>query len=94
RCVRTPFTQFDLGAMCGVSTVHANRAVGKLRAIDLAEIRRGTLYTRDWGALMRYARFEDSYLHPGEACRVGEPTGMPRLAARQPVPAGRAQPSA
>jgi CRP-like cAMP-binding protein len=80
-CVRTPFTQFDLGDMCGVSTVHANRAVGKLRASDLAEIRRGTLYTRDWAALRQYARFEPGYLHAGEPA-----TASPRAAVELPQP--------
>lgn len=65
RAVRTPFTQFDLGDMCGVSTVHANRAISKLRESKIAEIRRGTLYTHDWDALERYARFEPGYLYGG-----------------------------
>jgi len=65
RAVRTPFTQFDLGDMCGVSTVHANRAISKLRESKVAEIRRGTLYTSDWDALETYARFEPGYLYGG-----------------------------
>ena len=60
--VRAPFTQFDLADMCGVSAVHANRAVAKLREIELAEIRRGTLYATDWEGLKRYAGFDPQYL--------------------------------
>lgn len=60
--LRAPFTQLDLGDMCGISTVHANRAIRRLREIELAEIRRGTLYTDDWSELQRYARFEPDYL--------------------------------
>jgi CRP-like cAMP-binding protein len=60
--VRTPFTQFDLADMCGISAVHANRAVSKLREMELAEIKRGTLYPRDWDALQRYAGFDAAYL--------------------------------
>lgn len=63
RALRTPFTQFDLADMCGVSAVHANRAVGKLRELGLAEIRRGDLYTNDWDALKEYAMFDASYLY-------------------------------
>ena len=63
RSLRTPFTQFDLADMCGVSAVHANRAVGKLRELRLAEIRRGDLYTDDWDALKAYASFDPSYLY-------------------------------
>ena len=48
RALRTPFTQFDMADMCGVSAIHANRAVGKLRELGIAEIRRGDLYTADW----------------------------------------------
>lgn len=62
RAVRTPFTQFDLADMCGVSAVHANRAVSKLREVELAEIRRGTFYPLDWQGLYKYAQFEPSYL--------------------------------
>lgn len=67
RAVRTPFTQFDLADMCGVSAVHANRAVSKLREVELAEVRRGTMYPLDWTALRKYAGFDPSYLfgrHP------------------------------
>lgn len=60
--VRTPFTQFDLAEMCGVSAVHANRAVAKLRDMELAEIRRGTLYAADWEGLQQYAQFDPAYM--------------------------------
>lgn len=72
RALRTPFTQQDLADMCGVSAVHANRAVGKLRDLDLAEIRRGTLYTNDWDALRDYARFDPAYLYGEGPLRLNE----------------------
>ncbi|MEE4201937.1 Crp/Fnr family transcriptional regulator [Erythrobacter sp.] len=72
RALRAPFTQLDLGDMCGVSAVHANRAVSKLREIELAEIRRGTLYTRDWDALRKYAQFDPSYLYGDGPLKLGE----------------------
>ena len=72
RTLRTPFTQFDMADMCGVSAIHANRAVGKLREMELAEIRRGDLYTSDWAALRRYAQFEPDYLYGDGTLKVQE----------------------
>jgi CRP-like cAMP-binding protein len=65
RALRTPFTQSDLADMCGVSAIHANRAVGKLRDLGIGEIRRGDLYTSDWAALKEFARFDPGYLYAG-----------------------------
>lgn len=60
--VRTPFTQYDLADMCGITAVHANRAVSKLREIEVAQIRRGNLYCDDWNRLAKFARFDPAYL--------------------------------
>ncbi|UYH55006.1 Crp/Fnr family transcriptional regulator [Qipengyuania sp. SS22] len=72
RALRTPFTQFDMADMCGVSAIHANRAVGKLRELGIAEIRRGDLYTNDWAALKRYAQFDPDYLYGDGPLKVKE----------------------
>jgi len=72
RALRTPFTQFDMADMCGVSAIHANRAVGKLRELGIAEIRRGDLYTSDWAALKRYAQFDPDYLYGDGPLKVKE----------------------
>ncbi|MEM7701766.1 MAG: Crp/Fnr family transcriptional regulator [Pseudomonadota bacterium] len=72
RVLRAPFTQQDIADMCGVSSIHANRAVSKLREMELAEIRRGTLYTNDWSALRDYARFDPSYLYGDGPLRLNE----------------------
>jgi len=37
--------------------------VGKLRELELAEIRRGDLYTSNWDALREYAQFDGAYLY-------------------------------
>ena len=63
RTLRTPFTQTDLADMCGVSAIHANRAIARLRELGLGEIRRGELYTSDWTALERFAGFAPGYLY-------------------------------
>lgn len=70
RALRTPFTQIDLADMCGVSAIHANRAVGKLRELGIGEIRRGDLYTDDWDALKGYAHFDASYLYGRGALKL------------------------
>ena len=72
RALRTPFTQIDLADMCGVSAIHANRAVGKMRELGIAEIRRGDLFTDDWDRLKRYARFEPDYLYGDGALKFDE----------------------
>ena len=63
RALRTPFTQTDLADMCGVSAIHANRAVARLRELGLGEIRRGDMYIGDWSALESYAHFDPGYLY-------------------------------
>ena len=70
RALRTPFTQLDLADMCGVSAIHANRAVGKLRELGIGEIRRGDLFCDDWERLKRYARFEPDYLYGDGALKL------------------------
>ncbi len=72
RAIRTPFTQFDMADMCGVSAIHANRAVGKLRDLGIAEIRRGDLYTNDWEALKKFAQFDPDYLYGDGPLKVKE----------------------
>ena len=67
RALRTPFTQLDMADMCGVSAIHANRAVGKLRDWGIAEIRRGDLYTDDWKVLKRFAQFNPDYLYAADS---------------------------
>lgn len=72
RAVRAPFTQAEIAGMCGVSLVHVNRAVSKLRELGSAEIRRGTLYTSDWAALRQYAEFDPSYLYGDGHLKLNE----------------------
>ncbi|MEM7689888.1 MAG: Crp/Fnr family transcriptional regulator [Pseudomonadota bacterium] len=72
RVLRAPFTQKDIAEMCGVSAIHANRAVSKLRELNLGEIRRGSLYTSNWDALRDYAGFDASYLYGDGPLRMNE----------------------
>lgn len=70
RALRTPFTQTDLADMCGVSPIHANRAVARLRELGLGEIRRGDLYTENWRAIEAYARFDPAYLYGEQGAAI------------------------
>ncbi|MGB7418794.1 MAG: helix-turn-helix domain-containing protein [Erythrobacter sp.] len=73
KALRTPFKQFDIADMTGVSTVHANRAIVALKEMRLAEWRRGTLYVNDWQKLKEYARFDGDYLYGEGALKLSEP---------------------
>jgi CRP-like cAMP-binding protein len=73
KALRTPFKQFDIADMTGISTVHANRAIVALKEMRLAEWRRGTLYVNDWQKLKEYARFEADYLYGEGALKLSEP---------------------
>lgn len=73
RVLRTPFTQTDIADMCGISAIHANRALGRLRDSGLGEMRRGDFYASSWSALEEYAQFE-----PGGLRAVFEPLGLGR----------------
>ena len=62
KVLRSPFTQSDIGDMCGISSIHANRALGALREMNIGEMRRGDFHVRDWLALRNFASFDPSYL--------------------------------
>lgn len=62
QALRTPFTQKDIADMCGISAIHANRAIADIRERGLGEFRRGTFYASSWESLQDYANFDPSYL--------------------------------
>jgi CRP-like cAMP-binding protein len=59
----SPLTQTHLAAMCGISVVHANRALRDLRMMDLGQFRRGRLFSDDRAALERHGGFTPDYLY-------------------------------
>ena len=61
---------FVVGFRLDGDTTH--RAVGKLRELGIAEIRRGDLYTNDWAALKEYAQFDPDYLYGPGPLKVKE----------------------
>ncbi|HZY67450.1 MAG TPA: Crp/Fnr family transcriptional regulator [Devosia sp.] len=63
-----PFTQVLMGDVLGLSAVHVNRTVQKLRGNGLIAWEGGTLEILDWDALVELADFDDTYLN-----RIREP---------------------
>lgn len=58
-----PLTQADLGDVTGLTSVHVNRMLKKLRDDNLLTFRGGTVTIGDWERLQRVAQFDPTYLH-------------------------------
>lgn len=57
-----PWTQSDIADACGISSVHANRVVQKLRRVGLVDWRGKNISIRDWNGLAALSGFTDDYL--------------------------------
>jgi CRP-like cAMP-binding protein len=58
-----PITQSKIGDATGLSTVHVNRSVQKLRVEGLIVLEKGRCTITDWEGLKEAAMFEPSYLN-------------------------------
>jgi CRP-like cAMP-binding protein len=58
-----PLTQIDLADHTGMTPVHVNRMLAKLRAEKLIAKRGRTLTILDWDALVEAGEFDAAYLH-------------------------------
>lgn len=58
-----PLTQADLADVTGLTSVHVNRMLKKLRDDDLLTFRGGKVTIGDWERLQRVAEFDPTYLH-------------------------------
>lgn len=58
-----PFSQIVLADAVGLTPVHVNRVVGKLRRAGALELTPATLIVADLRLLVRIAGFDDNYLH-------------------------------
>ncbi|HYD37564.1 MAG TPA: Crp/Fnr family transcriptional regulator [Allosphingosinicella sp.] len=58
-----PLTQADLADVTGLTSVHVNRMLKKLRDDKLLTFRGGRVTIGDWDALQRLAEFDPTYLH-------------------------------
>ena len=60
---KLPLTQTDLADVTGLTSVHVNRMLKKLRDEKLLVFRSGVVTILDWDRLQRVAEFDPSYLH-------------------------------
>jgi CRP-like cAMP-binding protein len=60
-------TQQELADSLGLSLVHVNRVLQRLRANGLISLGRGTLRVHDWEGLKQAGGFDVSYLRPRQA---------------------------
>jgi CRP-like cAMP-binding protein len=58
-----PLTQADLADVTGLTSVHVNRMLKKLRDENLLTFRGGEVTIGDWERLQRLAEFDPTYLH-------------------------------
>lgn len=58
-----PLTQVVLGDALGLTAVHVNRVLRKLRVAGIMELTAGSLIVADVAELARVAGFDDNYLH-------------------------------
>ncbi|WEK44930.1 MAG: Crp/Fnr family transcriptional regulator [Candidatus Sphingomonas colombiensis] len=58
-----PLTQQDLGEACGLTSVHVNRTLRRLREEGVAEVTRGYAHIRDFARLARIGEFDPDYLY-------------------------------
>lgn len=58
-----PLTQADLADVTGLTSVHVNRMLKKLRDEKLLTFRGGRVTIGDWEGLQRLAEFDPTYLH-------------------------------
>ena len=61
---RLPITQTDLADATGLSVVHTNRVLQKLRHSGLIVLEGSTLTVNDLCRLQQFAGFDSAYLHP------------------------------
>ena len=58
-----PLTQADVADATGLTPVHVNRMLRKLRNEELLTFRNGRVTIHDWEGLQRVAEFDPTYLH-------------------------------
>jgi CRP-like cAMP-binding protein len=62
-----PITQSEIGEATGLSTVHVNRSVQKLRGDGLITLNKSQCTIDDWDGLCKVAAFDPTYLHQKNA---------------------------
>lgn len=59
-----PIGQQDLSDALGITIIHMNRTLQRLKRTGLISTRSGRLFVHDWQALTEFAKFDPSYLAP------------------------------
>ena len=67
-----PITQSDLADTVGLTLVHVNRVLQRLRATGLISLRKKHLVINDAQALKEFSKFNPNYLHLGEKAEAKE----------------------
>jgi CRP-like cAMP-binding protein len=62
-CFELPLTQEEIGDALGLTSVHVNRVLQRLRSDDLISFRHGLLTILDYRRLEKAAGFNPNYLH-------------------------------
>lgn len=62
-----PLSQVVLADVLGLSDVHVNRSIAQLRSADLIKWTGRVVEIRDWGALVKLAEFDPTYLRLAKA---------------------------
>ncbi|MFD1951272.1 Crp/Fnr family transcriptional regulator [Sphingomonas arantia] len=85
---RLPITQIDLADATGLTGVHVNRILKKLREASIANFRSGEVTIQDWDQLVSVGDFDPAFLlFGGPSPRITEPTGSSMKNVPQPAPA-------
>ena len=77
-----PATQENLGEALGLTGVHVNRTLQRLRKLGQVDLKHGRLFIKDFAALARLAEFDPHYLHLKRGAAISEPTAD---AGRRPI---------
>lgn len=87
-----PLTQDDLGAICGLSSVHVNRAMRQLRELGLVTVHSRQVEIHDLAGLVKLGQFQSDYLYlkPDFIARVAGAAPEQAPAAGRPPPTGLA----
>lgn len=64
RAFPLPFQQTDIAEACGMTAVHANRVLRKLREAEVVAFSAGLVRVGNLPELRRLAEFEEGYLYP------------------------------
>lgn len=57
-----PITQMDIGDATGLTGIHVNRILRKLRSQSIVELQAGIVTVHDWVQLVRISDFDDSFM--------------------------------